>query len=444
MNIEAESLALPEVRPFKAKIVGVGGAGAVLAAQAAQAGLGEIECLALHTNARVLKGCPLPSKTLLGAAQNRGFGTGGDRELGRSLAEADLDRIRAACADADLVFLVAGMGGGTGAGVAPVVARVARETKALVIGLAILPCAFEGSPRQAQALQDFKNLKAESDAVMSLDNEKSLRQMDEGTGFEEAFKRTNELLIQAIRGIWQMLTLPGLIRVDFPHLRSVVLGRHAECAFASAEANGETRAREAVEKLLASPFLDEGAALAKANHVLVSLLGGPDMTIADVNKVMDQLRRSLEGGRLVMGAAFDEAYRGRISITVVACKTPEPRQPAPEASAPLARRPMAEAPPQEGGAPDLDLGFFEGVSSDKPAPRYLPPPPSATPERAAALFTGQGGRGGRSRKAMDKLKQGQLALEIVSRGRFEKSEPTIHNGEDLDVPTYVRRGAPLN
>jgi cell division protein FtsZ len=376
------------------------------------------------------------------------MGAGGDVELGKQAAGDARAAITDFCKDADLVFIVAGLGGGTGGGAAPVIAKIAREAGSLVLGLATMPFEFEGVRRREQAKASMREFRASADAVITLPNQRMTAIFDQNTPMREAFKLTNHLLAQGIRGIWQMLARPGLVNVDFAYLYSIVRGKNAESAFASAEAVGEMRARDVVEKLVGSPLLDEGNVLAQSTDILVSIVGGADMTIADVNRIMEQLQRRAETANLVMGAAIDDSYEGRICLTVVATRNAhEPVSEKPGMGAPTPRGIKPAAPKEtkeakETKESEFDTNFLTASSTPRGSSRYAAPPPPSTPENTAELLNRQGG--GKARKAGSKAKQQTLNLEIVSKGRFEKSEPTVHRGEDLDVPTYVRRGVALN
>ena len=180
---------------------------------------------------------------------------------------------------ADIVFLLAGLGGGTGTGAAPVLARMARESGALVLAIVTMPFEFEGLRRQQQAEYGLHLLKSAADAVICLPNQKLFKLLDEKTSVVDGFKISNALLAEGLHGIWRLLTRTGLINVDFADLCSVTRGRHSASSFASAEASGERRAEQIVEKLLSHPLLDGGQALSEADAVLVSLVGGPDLTL---------------------------------------------------------------------------------------------------------------------------------------------------------------------
>jgi len=336
----------------------------------------------------------------------------------------------------DLLFLVVGLGGGTGTGVAPVLARIAKECGALVLGVATLPFDLEGSRRRRQAQQGFEELKAAADAVICLPNQKIFRVVDENTSVLESLKITNELLAQGIRGIWQMLTRPSLIHVDFADLCAVLRDRHVESSFATVEAHGEGRAREVIEQLLGCALLDGGQVLAEADSVLVNLVGGTDLSMADVKRVMDEINRRIDNAQLIMGASVTAGFEGRLGLTLVASRRAagDGRRPEPAESA------VERAQPS-----DLENGLLAPAPSECGHSRFLPPPPQMTLDAAEQLQSRSGnGSGKRGKSSVRRLRQGDLPLQIISKGRFEKSHPTIHRGEDLDVPTYVRRGIPLN
>jgi cell division protein FtsZ len=366
----------------------------------------------------------MSNRIILGEKLTRGMGAGGDPERGRAAAEEDAPRLKALCEGADVVFIAAGMGGGTGTGASPILARVARESGALVLGMLILPFEWEGGRRQRQAQLGLHEMKAASDGVICLPNQKLFKLIDEKTSLVETFSLTHDLLAHGVRGIWRMLMRPGLINVDFADLCSVTRGRHSENSLATAEASDENRARDVIEKLLKHPLLDGGQALTEASAVLVSIVGGPDLTMADVNRVMQQINRHCESAHIIMGAAVEEGLAGQLAVTVVASKRP----------------PAEHHADSSASAVESEQQLLETQPTPRPPSRIVAPAPSVTSE-AGEKFIQNGARG---RKKLSKLRQGQLPLEIISKGRFEKSEPTIYQGQDLDMPTYLRRGVPLN
>jgi cell division protein FtsZ len=420
---------IPAEPPIKKKILlkvfGLGGAGCNAAAFAAQSASNEVQFLAVNTDSQALEACPAPAKFVLGAGRTRGLGAGGDPDLGRAAAEDDVEKIRSFCAGTDIIFLLAGLGGGTGTGAAPVFARVARESGALVLALVTLPFDFEGNRRQLQAQNGLQQIKAAADAVICLPNQKLFKLLDEKTSVVDSFKISNGLVAEGLRGIWRLLTQPGLVNVDFADLCFVTRDRHTASLFATAEASGDKRVEQVLEKLLAHPLLDGGQALNESDSLLVSIVGGPDLMMAEVHKLMEPLNRQCENAHVIFGAVIDETFSGRLSVTLIASRQREQPVPLPRSLSPD----NVES-----------LHLLNTVANDRPASRFIGPPPDLSAEQKEQLMRGQTAR---SRKKLSRL-QKELPLEIVFKGRFEKSEPTIRRGEDLDVPTYIRRGVPLN
>ena len=422
----------PEEPAIKKKLVlkvfGLGGAGCNAAGFASQAGFTDVEFLAVNTDSQSLEACATPAKFVLGAGRTRGLGAGGDPALGRAAAEEDVEKIRAFCAGADILFLLAGLGGGTGTGAAPVFARVARESGTLVLALVTLPFDFEGERRQSQAQSGLQQLKNHADAVICLPNQKLFKMLDEHTSVLEGFKISNSLLADGLRGIWRMLAQTGLINVDFADLCSVTRGRHAASFFATAEASGDKRVEQVIEKLLAHPLLDSGQVLNESDALLVSIVGGTDVMMSEIHKLMEPLNRHCENAHIIFGAAIDEAFAGRLSVTLIASR----------------RRQEEDLLPQPRNAVlpgNIESAqFLDKDATDRAASRFVAPPPELSEADRAKILRD---RGGRSRKKLSRL-QKELPLEIIFKGRFEKSDPTIRNGEELDVPTYIRRGVPLN
>jgi cell division protein FtsZ len=428
-------------RPLTIKFIGVGGAGCHAAEFLSQMDFVGMEFWAVNTDARALAGCKVPKQYQLGIQSTRGLGTGGDAELAWAAAEKETNPLIQICVGSDIVIVAAGLGGGTGTGAAPVVARLAKEAGALVVAFAILPFDCEGSKRQRQAQLGLEQLKMAADGVICLPNQRMFKLIDEKTTLLETFRLSNGLLAQGMRGLWRLLAKPGLINVDFANLCSVIRGKHAESSFATAEASGAHRSREVVEKLLANPLMETGQVLTAADAVLVSIVGGPNLTMAEINRVMEQVGRQCENAQLILGAAIEESMGEVMEITLIA--SGKSSLPSPE---PISSK-IEPAAVEIKKSPSPDAAGEENLIELKETPRhpsrYLPPPPELSPEQAAQAMKQQRG-GSRLRQMLPRLQQAQLPLEIVSKGRFEKSEPTIHQGEDLDVPTYIRRGMPLN
>ncbi len=426
-------------RSFSLRVLGVGGAGCNAVTQLAEQPLAGVEFALLNTDAAALQRVAQGQRVLIGERTMRGLGAGGDPERGRAAAEEDAGVIRQICEGADVVFVVAGMGGGTGTGAAPIVARVAQEVGALVVGIVVLPFECEGLPRQRRAAQGLNMLKAVADAVICLPNQRVLHMIDEKTSLLDAFRLANDLVAQGVSGLWRMLAKPGLINVDFADLCAVMRGRHAESSLASVEARGENRTEIVLQKLLAHPLIEGGAGLAEVGQMLVCIVGGPELSMRDVNHIVEQLRRHGEQAHLVMGAAIEEDFRDRIRVTLVASYATS-RMSGEGAGPAFGILPAAES--QTSKPVDEPLLREENLGTQVRVPsRFVAPPPETTPEMVR-MMAGQSTL--RGRRKQDRYKQAMLNLEIVSKGRFEKSEPTIHRGQDLDIPTFVRRGVVLN
>jgi cell division protein FtsZ len=411
------------------KIFGLGTAGLAVLEQIAQGAAPGAALVAGAADAGPLAASCASEKIALETHLLRGLGTGGDPERGHALAEENLARLKAACAGAKVVFIVAGLGGGVGTGVSPVLARAARESGALVLAFVTLPFDCEGSRRCRQAGEGLEDLKAAADGVVCLPNQKIFKLIDEHTSVLDTFKLTGQLLAEVVGGVWRLAARKGLIEIHLADFCALLRERKGESVFATAEAAGATRSREAVDKLLAHPMLDNGRALAESEAVLVSLVGGPDLTMTEVNRVMEHINGKCARAQVMMGAAIDEGFGERLAITVIAARHGKAgRAAASEAAHPAER---------------LDAQLLNPAAGPRPHSRFVAPPPTLTPDKLEQLVAKQTGAG-RSRKVVSKMRQGQLPLEIVTRGRFDKSEPTIHKGEDLDMPTYVRRGIVLN
>jgi cell division protein FtsZ len=407
---------------IKIKVLGVGGAGCNAVTHLAPEGLAGVSFAALNTDAAALAQVPIAQRLPLGMNSHRGLGTGGDPERGRAAAEEDAAAIRALCEGAHVVILVTGLGGGTGTGSAPVIARIARNSNALVLGIALMPFDFEGARRQSQAIAGFQELKAEADAVICLSNQKLFKLVDPHTPFAEGLAKMNDFVAEAVRSIWSLIVRPALVPLGFANLCVATQGRHSESCLAIGRGKGESRASEAAAQVIAHPLIDGGALLAEASTVLVSIVAGPGFSMSEVHEVMEKISHAADSAHIIMGAAIDNGLGDALTVTVIA------------ASGEFANGARFRMP-----------GL---LPASRPGDASSPPPQAPGPPRIldglASLDKATPGQNGRARKSNQRLRQGQLPLEIISRGRFEKSEPTIHHGQDLDVPTYIRRGVALN
>lgn len=423
-------------RPVRIKIFGLGTAGVAMLEAMSRGDFAGAGFVAVDTDAASLAHSTAPERIQLETKMLRGLGTGGDPERGRELAEAHAVQFKSACAGVEAVFLVAGLGGGAGTGMAPVVARVAKEAGALVLGFVTLPFACEGSRRQQQARAGMESLKAAADGVVCLPCQQIIKLVDENASLLDTFRFTTGFLLDGARGVWRLLTFRGLIPLHFADLCSVLRDRHSENCFAAVAAAGEGRAQAAVEKLFAHPLLADGASLAAAQTVLVCVVGGIELKLADVNRVMEQIKARCSGAELMLGAVVDEQFKGHLALTVIATR--------PAAPAEIKTQKNRSEPAAGDDEPGFDTELMRQSTTRKPASRIAPPAPALSLEQREELVARQAAKGARSRKAAARSRQMPLPLEIVSKSRFDKTEATIHNGEDLDVPTYLRRGVALN
>jgi cell division protein FtsZ len=429
-SLSDDPIAQASAKKLCIKIFGVGNAGIKVLEQIVRRGFSNAVAVAVDVDSHALAESSATEKVHLETPLLRGLGSGGDPERGGAIAEEQLSQLKSLCFGADVIFIIAGLAGGAGTGITPVLARAAKEAGALVLAFVTTPFECEGNRRHELALEGLAEIKAAADGVICLPNQKVFKLIDENTSVLETFKITGDLLADAVRGVWRLLAHSGLIEIHFSDLCELLRDRHAESSFAVAEAMGPTRSREVMDKLLAHPMLDGGQVLEQSEAVLVSLMGGPDLTMAEVNRVIEQIQSHCEHARVIMGAVIDETFRERLAVTLIAArKSPESRQV-------QARHQLR---PEE-----LETQLLTQSDTARPSSRFVPPPPALPPEQMEKLLARHRAGAARQRKAATKMKQSQLPLEIVSKGRFDKSEPTIHKGEDLDVPTYIRRGVALN
>ncbi len=433
-NMEKKSTPAQKIR---LKIFGVGGAGCHVISQIAQSRaqadhpLQGVDLIAINTDVQALNEMTGVETLQIGAAVTHGLGTGGEPEIGARAAQNDAERIEALAQGADVAFITTGLGGGTGTGASPTIARIAKEQGALVLAFVALPFSFEGDRRKQQALSGLEQLKAQADAVICIPNDKIVRIAGADSSVVDAFKRADETVMVGVQAIWQLLSRKGLINLDFADLRATLGSKHCDGLFSFGQAEGTNRAREAVKALLDNPLLDGGDVLAKAEGVLVSILGGPDLTLADVQKTVEPISRLANRAHVIMGAAIDEAYRGKLSVTVIAAANILPRRIVPQ---PVTAKPPIPHRAVESMQPHTNTGRLVPTPAP-PVPVSSAPKPAVEEAPKPEPVVAQ--------KSTSKPKQETLPLEGVSRGRFDKSEPTLYNGEDLDVPTFLRRSVSL-
>ena len=427
-------------KQLRVKIFGVGTAGIAIAETMATSGFVGAQFVAVNADASATttfsEQIHLETKVL------RGLGTGGDPERGCKLAEDYFEMLKKSCVGVDMVFIVAGLGGGVGSGASPVLARAARESGSLVLAFVSLPFECEGNRRQQQAQQALDHLKLACDGVICLPNQKAFKLLDENASFADSFRASVNLLVEGALGVWRLMKHRGIVEIHFEELSAVLRERHGESCFATVEASGENRVDALLEKLSAHPLLDGAKALEDAATVLVSILGGPDLSMKDVNRLMQRVNAHAAKARVIMGAAVDGSFAGRLAVTIIAtspCKQE------------VEKLSVVQANPVEIETPAMAAEFCaellptESKSTERVVMPAMPAAPALNLEQREEIISKHTGKPVRIRKAGEpRMRQITLPLDIVNKGRFDKSEPTIHKGEDLDLPTYIRRGVALN
>ena len=419
------------------KIFGVGSAGVKVLEQLLKSDLAGPAFVAVDTQAKSLAASSVPEKIQLAKKSLRGQRAGG---VAPTAPEEHLSKLKAACAGAETVFIIAGLGGRTGTELSAALAAQAKTAGATVLAFVTLPFDCEGGPRRQCAEDGLRQLETVADTVICLPNQKTCSLIDEGTSLVDTYKIADQWLAGCVRGVWRAWTSDSLMGLPFSDLCALLEGRSAKCVFAAAEATGANRAGEVVEKLLAHPMLDGGHALRQAETIFVSVVGGLDLAMAGVNRVMEQINQQGQGTPVVMGAGTAPAFDGSLAVMLFVARSGSL---ADEKNAGLEDS-DAKASASKPGDSELDSHLLPRATPAHRHTRFNPPSPVLTPEQREQLIARHAGGSARQRKNAARLRQTQLPLEIVAKGRFEKSEPTIHKGEDLDVPTYIRRGVALN
>jgi cell division protein FtsZ len=466
------------------KVVGVGGAGSNVLDRIVLDGLDKADLIAINTDVQSLASSVASSKVQLGRTVTRGLGAGGDPEVGYNAAYESADEIRHALTDARMIFICTGLGGGTGSGAAPAVAQVARENGSLILAFATLPFAFEGKRRLAQAKEALAKLRENCDAVICFENDRMGDMVAPKAGIHQAFAVADVTISQSVRSIVNLIQRPGLIRIGFDDLLSALRSPSGRCVFGFGESDSDNRAHDALTQALKNPLMDRGRMLADASHVLVQVSGGPAMTLTEVEILMQELGKHIhDDTQIIFGTAVDSRMGNRLSVTLISSLAGEEEEAPPASVKKPARATKPALPPpipkpepvvlpdpaiwepQEEIAPVVvdektapvsepvsftpELIESEEVQAAEPVevePRSSlpeepeieesPPPPRVIlPRKKPTIFH-------EPKPVVEKkplAKQEVMQFEPVTRGRFEKSEPTIVEGQDLDVPTFLRK-----
>ncbi len=400
----------------KMKVVGVGGAGGNAVNRMVDEALGGVEFISMNTDAQALKGARAQVTMQIGKKLTRGLGAGARPEIGRQAIHESEDEVRSALAGADLVFVTAGMGGGTGTGAAPIVADIAREQGALTIGVVTRPFAFEGRRRARQAEQGLAELKRSVDTVIVVPNDRLLSVVPKGTTFKDALKKADEVLLHATQGISDLIRVSGEVNVDFADVRTIMSSR-GPALMGSGFGEGDNRAEEAAQEAISSPLLDN-VSINGAKGVLINITGGMDLGIDEVTQISTIIQEAAgDEAEIIFGAVHDPELDQEVRVTVIATGfdteveqnvlRPDFRRPATPTRAVEARpKPQVQRQVAMGGGAPTPIGGGTGGSTMAPAS-------PSTPRASMAPMT------------------------TVSPPPLPMS--SVEDVREIDIPTFIRR-----
>jgi cell division protein FtsZ len=380
MSIDFIRPEVDELRP-RISVIGVGGAGGNAIANMISSDVQGVDFIVANTDAQALNHSPADRRIQLGLKITQGLGAGSRPEIGKAAAEETIAEIEEALNGAHMCFIAAGMGGGTGTGAAPVIAKTARDKGILTVGVVTKPFSFEGTRRGRSADAGIDELQQHVDTLIVIPNQNLFRIANPNTTFKEAFQMADEVLQQGVRGITDLMVMPGLINLDFADVRSV-MGEMGKAMMGTGEASGDNRAIEAAEKAIANPLLD-GVSMKGAKGVIISITGGEDMRLMEVDEAANHIKELVDpDANIIWGSAFNNDLEGKIRVSVVATGIDAeaasiPAAPAKvfafpttpravEAPKPVAAAPAAPAPQPE-PAPVAEAAPAEELNLDEPA-----------------------------------------------------------------------------
>jgi cell division protein FtsZ len=307
----------PSANGANIKVIGIGGGGGNAVNRMIQAGIEGVQFLVANTDLQALKSSRASVKLQIGERLTKGLGAGGDPEIGRQSALEDTEKIIEALEGADMVFITTGLGGGTGTGAGPIIASLATELEALTVAVVTKPFRFEGRRRHRQAEQGMSELRECVDTLITIPNDRLLSAVPKGTPFHESFRLADDVLRQAVQGISDIITVPGLINVDFADVKTIMSGM-GMALMGTGAANGDNRALEATQRAISSPLLEE-ASIEGAKGLLINITGGLDLTLFEVNEAMSIIHDSADqDANIIFGAVLDERLEDEMKITVIA------------------------------------------------------------------------------------------------------------------------------
>ena len=403
--------------PAKIKVVGIGGGGGNAVNRMIDAQMGGIEFLVANTDLQALRKCRAPGKLQLGPQLTRGLGAGGDPETGRKAALEDTDRILELLDGSDMVFITAGLGGGTGTGAAPIVASLASELGALTVAVVTKPFGFEGKKRMSAAERGVEELRNAVDTLITIPNERLLSFVERGTPLAEAFRIADDVLRQAVQGISDLITVPGEVNVDFADVRAIMSGM-GMALMGTGVAKGENRALEAAQRAISSPLLEE-TSIDGARGVLINISGGRDLSLHEVAEAARIISEAVDGeANIISGMVLDENLEEDMKVTVIATGFD-----------------LAD------GFAEIERPVFADRLFERAAPREMPAElaePEPAPESAAERERKPAAAAAESEES----ESVPFYRKVLAHARGEDPGgygPNWSNVDDFDIPTVLRK-----
>ena len=445
MSIDFIRPEVDELRP-RISVIGVGGAGGNAIANMMRADVQGVDFIVANTDAQALNNSEADRRIQLGLKITQGLGAGSRPEIGRAAAEETLDEIVQALEGAHMCFIAAGMGGGTGTGAAPVIAKAARDRGILTVGVCTKPFAFEGARRSRSADAGIQELQQHVDTLIVIPNQNLFRLANSETTFKEAFEMADEVLQQGVRGITDLMVMPGLINLDFADVRSV-MSEMGKAMMGTGEADGDNRAIEAAEKAISNPLLD-GVSMKGAKGVIISITGGEDMRLMEVDEAASHIKELVDpDANIIWGSAFNNDLGGKIRVSVVATgidadavaqPTPGKVFTFPQRTATSTPAPAAAAEPELPVAEEEPLDLADEPESDElvlDADDILTSPvgkpPIAPPEEEDSVDENAATGGGTLFERMSNIARGASKAQI--------DETANRLNEPIDIPRFLNR-----
>jgi len=459
-----------DVSHAKILVIGVGGGGGNAVNTMISGNLDGVEFVVANTDMQALEANMAPHKIQLGNALTKGLGAGANPDVGRRSAEESMQNIADLIAGADMVFVTAGMGGGTGTGAAPVIAQIARDCGALTVGVVTKPFGFEGKKRAKQAVEGIERLEAAVDTLIVIPNNRLLALVGQNTSMVEAFRKADSVLLNAVQGISDLMTVPGLINVDFADVRTIMSGM-GRALMGTGIGTGKRRATEAAEMAISSPLLED-VSIDGATGILINITGGPDLTLHEVNEASSLIQQAAhEDANIIFGSVIDPNLSEEVRITVIATgfnhetktkmivpekQAPVQTPPARRASAqqisipydvstqitkdypviPTPPRRPAPPPAQVIDEPDIDVAWDNGEELsglERALSDFVDPVPDGDPSAKLASGSGPSPVDGTPYVQPDRKRaQSRPSMKAVLTGE-------IDTDSELDVPTFIRR-----